>query len=90
MMKARWGRIVSVTSIVGVTGNPGQGNYAASKAGLIGMSKSLAAGGGASRGVTVNCVAPGFIETAMTEALTDAQKEKLLGAIPAGRMGDVG
>jgi 3-oxoacyl-[acyl-carrier protein] reductase len=86
MMKARWGRIVSVTSIVGVTGNPGQGNYAASKAGLIGMSKSLAAEV-ASRGVTVNCVAPGFIETAMTEALTDAQKEKLLGAIPAGRMG---
>jgi 3-oxoacyl-[acyl-carrier protein] reductase len=86
MMKARWGRIVSVTSIVGVTGNPGQGNYAASKAGLIGMSKSLAAEV-ASRGITVNCVAPGFIETAMTDALTDAQKEKLLGAIPAGRMG---
>ncbi|MGF1659361.1 MAG: 3-oxoacyl-[acyl-carrier-protein] reductase [Rubrimonas sp.] len=86
MMKARWGRIVSVTSIVGVTGNPGQGNYAASKAGLIGMSKSLAAEV-ASRGVTVNCVAPGFIETAMTGALTDAQKAKLLEAIPAGRMG---
>jgi 3-oxoacyl-[acyl-carrier protein] reductase len=86
MMKARWGRIVSITSIVGVTGNPGQGNYAASKAGLIGMSKSLAAEV-ASRNVTVNCVAPGFIETAMTDALTDAQKEKLLGAIPAGRMG---
>jgi 3-oxoacyl-[acyl-carrier protein] reductase len=86
MMKARWGRIVSVTSIVGVTGNPGQGNYAASKAGLIGMSKSLAAEV-ASRGVTVNCVAPGFIETAMTDALTEPQREKLLGAIPAGRMG---
>jgi 3-oxoacyl-[acyl-carrier protein] reductase len=86
MMKARWGRIVSVTSIVGVTGNPGQGNYAASKAGLIGMSKSLAAEV-ASRGITVNCVAPGFIATAMTDALTDAQKGKLLEAIPAGRMG---
>jgi 3-oxoacyl-[acyl-carrier protein] reductase len=86
MMKTRWGRIVSVTSIVGVTGNPGQGNYAASKAGLIGMSKSLAQEV-ASRGVTVNCVAPGFIETAMTEGLGDDQKTKLLGAIPAGRMG---
>jgi 3-oxoacyl-[acyl-carrier protein] reductase len=86
MMKARWGRIVSVTSIVGVTGNPGQANYAASKAGLIGMSKSLAAEV-ASRGITVNCVAPGFIATAMTDALTDAQKTKLLEAIPAGRMG---
>jgi 3-oxoacyl-[acyl-carrier protein] reductase len=86
MMKGRWGRIVSVTSIVGVTGNPGQGNYAASKAGLIGMSKSLAAEV-ASRGITVNCVAPGFVETAMTDALTAAQKERLLGAIPAGRMG---
>ncbi len=86
MMKARWGRIVSVTSVVGVTGNPGQGNYAASKAGLIGMSKSLAAEV-AGRGITVNCVAPGFIETAMTAGLPDAQKEKLLGAIPAGRMG---
>jgi 3-oxoacyl-[acyl-carrier protein] reductase len=86
MMKARWGRIVSVTSIVGVTGNPGQGNYAASKAGLIGMSKSLAAEV-ASRGVTVNSVAPGFIETAMTGALNEAQRGKLLEAIPAGRMG---
>jgi 3-oxoacyl-[acyl-carrier protein] reductase len=86
MMKARWGRIVSVTSVVGVTGNPGQGNYAASKAGLIGMSKSLAQEV-ASRGITVNCVAPGFIATAMTEALNDAQKEKLMGAIPVGRMG---
>ena len=86
MMKARWGRIISVTSIVGVTGNPGQGNYAASKAGLIGMSKSLA-GEVAGRGITVNCIAPGFIETAMTEKLPDAQKEKLLAGIPAGRMG---
>ncbi|MEM9049127.1 MAG: 3-oxoacyl-[acyl-carrier-protein] reductase [Pseudomonadota bacterium] len=88
MMKARWGRIVSVTSIVGVTGNPGQGNYAASKAGLIGMSKSLAAEV-ASRNVTVNCVAPGFIETPMTEALTELQQERLLATIPAGRMGRV-
>lgn len=86
MMKARWGRIISVTSIVGVTGNAGQGNYAASKAGLIGMSKSLA-GEVAGRGITVNCIAPGFIETAMTAKLADAQKEKLLGGIPAGRMG---
>lgn len=88
MMKARWGRIIGITSIVGVTGNPGQANYAASKAGMIGFSKSLAAEV-ASRGITVNCVAPGFITTPMTEALTDAQKEKLLAGIPAGRMGDV-
>jgi len=86
MMKARWGRIVSITSIVGATGNPGQGNYAASKAGLTGMSKALAAEV-ASRGVTVNCVAPGFVETDMTAALTPAQTEKLLSAIPSGRMG---
>jgi 3-oxoacyl-[acyl-carrier protein] reductase len=86
MMKARWGRIVNVTSVVGVTGNPGQGNYAAAKAGLIGMSKSLAAEV-ASRGVTVNCLAPGFIETAMTDKLTDDQKTRILTAIPAGRMG---
>ena len=86
MMKARWGRIVSVTSVVGTTGNPGQGNYAASKAGLVGMSKSLAQEV-ASRGVTVNCVAPGFIATAMTEGLGDVQKARLLDAIPAGRMG---
>ena len=86
MMKARWGRIVNVTSIVGVTGNPGQANYAASKAGLIGMSKSIAIEV-ATRGITVNCVAPGFIETAMTDALNDAQKEAILGKIPAGRMG---
>jgi 3-oxoacyl-[acyl-carrier protein] reductase len=86
MMKARWGRIVSVTSVVGVTGNPGQGNYAASKAGLIGMSKSLAQEV-ASRGVTVNCVAPGFIATAMTGALNEAQKTRLMESIPVGRMG---
>lgn len=86
MMKARWGRIIGVTSIVGVTGNPGQGNYAASKAGMIGMTKSLAAEV-AARGVTANCVAPGFIETPMTSTLSDAQKEKIVGAIPAGRMG---
>ena len=86
MMKRRHGRIVGITSIVGVTGNPGQTNYAASKAGMIGMSKSLAQEV-ASRGITVNCVAPGFIETAMTDALDDGQKDKLLGAIPAGRMG---
>jgi len=86
MMKARWGRIIGITSIVGVTGNPGQGNYAAAKAGMIGMSKSLAAEV-ASRGVTVNCIAPGFIETAMTDKLSDDQKSRILGAIPAGRMG---
>ena len=86
MMKARWGRIINVTSIVGVTGNPGQANYAASKAGIIGMSKSLA-GEVATRGITVNCIAPGFIATAMTESLGDDQKEKLVGAVPAGRLG---
>ena len=86
MMKARWGRIIGITSVVGVTGNPGQGNYAAAKAGMIGMSKSLASEV-ASRNVTVNCVAPGFIETAMTDKLNDDQKSKILGAIPAGRMG---
>ncbi|MBT5647831.1 MAG: 3-oxoacyl-[acyl-carrier-protein] reductase [Rhodospirillaceae bacterium] len=86
MMKARWGRIINVTSIVGVTGNPGQTNYAASKAGIIGMSKSLA-GEVATRGITVNCIAPGFIATAMTESLSDDQKDKLVGAVPAGRLG---
>ena len=86
MMKARWGRIINVTSIVGVMGNPGQANYAASKAGIIGMSKSLA-GEVATRGITVNCIAPGFIETAMTESLSDDQKEGLVGAVPAGRLG---
>jgi 3-oxoacyl-[acyl-carrier protein] reductase len=86
MMKARWGRIVNISSIVGVTGNPGQVNYAASKAGVIGMSKSLAQEV-ASRGITVNCVAPGFITTAMTDKLNDEQKAKLMVGIPAGRMG---
>jgi len=86
MMKARWGRIVNISSIVGATGNPGQANYAASKAGLIGMSKSLAYEV-ASRGITVNAVAPGFIATAMTDKLTDEQKSGIMGQIPAGRMG---
>jgi 3-oxoacyl-[acyl-carrier protein] reductase len=87
MMKARWGRIVNISSVVGATGNPGQGNYAASKAGMVGMSKSLAYEV-ASRGITVNCVAPGFIATAMTDKLTDDQKAGILTQIPAGRMGD--
>ncbi len=86
MMKRRWGRVIGITSIVGVTGNPGQANYAAAKAGMIGMSKSLAQEV-ASRGITVNCVAPGFIATAMTEALPPEQAERLKAAIPAGRMG---
>ncbi|OJH44661.1 3-oxoacyl-ACP reductase FabG [Paracoccus sp. SM22M-07] len=86
MMKARWGRIVNITSVVGSTGNPGQGNYAAAKAGLVGMSKSLAYEV-ASRGITVNCVAPGFIATPMTDKLTDDQKAKILTQIPAGQMG---
>ncbi|QCK87007.1 3-oxoacyl-[acyl-carrier-protein] reductase [Phreatobacter aquaticus] len=86
MMRKRWGRIVQITSIVGVTGNPGQGNYAAAKAGLIGMSKSLAAEI-ASRNVTVNCLAPGFIETPMTDVLNDKQKETILTRVPAGRLG---
>jgi 3-oxoacyl-[acyl-carrier protein] reductase len=87
MTRRRLGRIVGITSIVGVTGNPGQANYAASKAGMIGMSKSLAAEV-AGRGVTVNCVAPGFIETAMTGALDERRREALMQRIPAGRMGD--
>ena len=86
MMKRRWGRIVSITSVVGTTGNPGQANYAASKAGVVGWSKALAAEV-ASRGLTVNCVAPGFIATAMTDALSDEQKTALNARIPAGRMG---
>jgi 3-oxoacyl-[acyl-carrier protein] reductase len=86
MMKKRWGRIVQITSIVGATGNPGQGNYAAAKAGLIGMTKSLAAEV-ASRNITVNAVAPGFIQTAMTDVLTDQQKEAIATRIPLARMG---
>jgi len=86
MMKARWGRIIQITSVVGTTGNPGQGNYAAAKAGLAGMSKSLAAEV-AARNVTVNCIAPGFVETAMTDKLTEDQKSRILAQIPAGRMG---
>ncbi|GGW21353.1 beta-ketoacyl-ACP reductase [Gemmobacter lanyuensis] len=89
MMKARWGRIVNISSVVGATGNPGQGNYAASKAGMVGMSKSLAAEV-ASRGITVNCVAPGFITTAMTDKLNDEQKARILTQVPAGRMGTSG
>ena len=87
MIRQRWGRLVFITSVVGTTGNAGQANYAASKAGLAGMVKALAAEA-AARGVTANCVAPGFIETAMTEALPEARREALLGAIPAGRFGD--
>jgi 3-oxoacyl-[acyl-carrier protein] reductase len=86
MMKKRWGRIIGITSVVGVTGNPGQANYAAAKAGMIGMSKSLAQEV-ASRAITVNCVAPGFIETQMTGALNDDQKARIMTAIPAGRLG---
>ena len=89
MMKRRWGRVISISSIVGVTGNPGQANYAASKAGMIGFSKAAAAEV-ASRGITVNVVAPGFIETAMTDGLGEAQREKLLTAVPAGRLGTPG
>ena len=87
MMKARWGRIVNISSVVGATGNPGQANYAASKAGMVGMSKAVAYEV-ASRGITVNCVAPGFITTAMTDKLTDDQKTQILTQVPAGRMGE--
>jgi 3-oxoacyl-[acyl-carrier protein] reductase len=86
MMRRRYGRIIGITSVVGVTGNAGQGNYAAAKAGMIGMSKALAQEI-ASRGVTVNCVAPGFIETAMTQGLNDKQREAILPRVPAGRLG---
>jgi len=87
MMKARFGRVISITSVVGATGNPGQANYAASKAGLVGMSKALAQEL-ASRNITVNCVAPGFIRSAMTDVLTDAQKDSILSRIPAGKLGE--
>ncbi|HUK04814.1 MAG TPA: 3-oxoacyl-ACP reductase FabG [Burkholderiales bacterium] len=86
MMKARWGRIVNITSVVGASGNPGQANYAAAKAGIVGMSKSLAQELG-SRGITVNCVAPGFIDTDMTRALPEEQRRALLARIPLGRLG---
>lgn len=86
MMKRRWGRVINITSVVGVTGNPGQANYCASKAGMIGMTKSMAAEV-ANRGITLNCIAPGFIATAMTDALTDDQKAKINATIPAGDMG---
>ena len=85
-MRRRHGRIVGITSVVGVTGNPGQGNYAAAKAGMIGMSKALAAEV-ASRGITVNCVAPGFIASPMTDALNDKQREAILNNVPLGRLG---
>ncbi len=87
MMKRRWGRIINITSVVGVTGNPGQANYAASKAGLIGMTKSMAQEV-ASRGITVNCLAPGMIVTAMTDGLSNDQKGKILKMIPTGRLGE--
>lgn len=86
MMKRRWGRIINISSVVGTTGNPGQANYVASKAGMVGWSKAMGAEV-ASRGITVNCVAPGFIATAMTDALTDDQKDKINSTIPMGRMG---
>ncbi|HEY7810843.1 MAG TPA: 3-oxoacyl-[acyl-carrier-protein] reductase [Allosphingosinicella sp.] len=87
MMRAKHGRIISITSVVGATGNPGQANYAASKAGIVGMSKALAQEV-ASRNITVNCIAPGFIRSAMTDALPDAQRDSLMGRIPAGRLGE--
>ena len=89
MMRRRSGRIIGITSVVGVTGNPGQANYAASKAGMIGLSKALAQEVGG-RGITVNCIAPGFIASPMTDALNDAQRGAILGRIPAGRLGEGG
>jgi 3-oxoacyl-[acyl-carrier protein] reductase len=86
MMRRRWGRIVNITSIVALTGNPGQANYAAAKAGMIGMTKSLAAEV-ASRGITVNCIAPGFIQTPMIDALNEEQRARLLERVPVGRLG---
>lgn len=87
MMKRRWGRIIGITSVVGVMGNPGQGNYAASKAGMIGMTKSLAQEV-ASRNITANCIAPGFIHSAMTDALNEEQQSRIMSTIPAGRLGE--
>jgi 3-oxoacyl-[acyl-carrier protein] reductase len=87
MMRARFGRIVSITSVVGATGNPGQANYAASKAGIVGMSKAMAQEV-ASRGITINCVAPGFIRSAMTDALPETQRDALLARVPAARLGE--
>ena len=87
MMKARFGRIINITSVVGATGNPGQMNYCAAKAGVVGMSRSMAQEL-AARGITVNCVAPGFIRSAMTDALDDKQKDAINGRIPMGRMGE--
>ena len=89
MMKARWGRIISITSVVAQTGNPGQANYAAAKAGVVGLSKSLAQEV-ASRGITVNCVAPGMVATAMTDKLSGEQRARILASVPAGRMGEPG
>jgi 3-oxoacyl-[acyl-carrier protein] reductase len=86
MMKRRYGRIIGIGSVVGATGNPGQGNYAAAKAGLVGMTKALAAEV-ATRGITVNCIAPGFISSAMTDALNEKQRETILTRVPAGRLG---
>ncbi len=87
MMKRRYGRIIGIGSVVGATGNPGQGNYAAAKAGLVGMTKALAAEV-ATRGITVNCIAPGFISSAMTDALNEKQRETILTRVPAGRLGN--
>jgi 3-oxoacyl-[acyl-carrier protein] reductase len=87
MMKQRFGRIIAITSVIGAVGNPGQANYAASKAGMAGFSKALAQEVGA-RGITVNCVAPGFVETAMTEALSAEQRQRALALIPVGRFGN--